>query len=102
MPNRREQFGQLLRTILGSEEVYFQRPESKKMDYPAIVYELSDIPNLYANDGVYLSGRQYSVTIIDKDPDSIFVGMIAELPTSSFDRHFRADNLNHWVFTIFY
>lgn len=102
MPDKRSQLGSLLRRILGSDEVYFQRPESKKMSYPAILYELDDIPSLYADDGVYLSGRQYLVTVIDKDPDSPLVGRIAALPTSSFDRHYRADNLNHWVFTIQY
>lgn len=102
MPDRREQLGKLLRSILGSNEVYFQRPESKKMDYPAIVYALSGIPSLYADDGVYLSGRKYSVTLIDKDPDSPFVEKIAALPTCRFDRPYRADNLNHWVFTLHY
>lgn len=102
MPNRREQLGKLLRGILGSSEVYFQRPESKKMNYPAIVYELSDIRSLYADDGVYLSRRQYSLTLIDKDPDSPLVEKITALPTCRFDRHYRADNLNHWVFTLHY
>lgn len=102
MPDRRMQLGETLRAILGSDEVYFQRPESKKMNYPAIVYALSGIPSVYANDGVYLSGRSYSVTIIDKDPDSPFVEKVAALPTSKFDRHYRADNLNHWVFTLHY
>jgi hypothetical protein len=102
MPDRRLRLSELLRGILGSKEVYFQRPESKKMNYPAIVYELSDIPSLYANDGVYLSGRTYSVTLIDKDPDSPLVGKIAALPACRFDRPYRADNLNHWVFTLHY
>lgn len=102
MPDKRLRLSKLLRGILGSNEVYFQRPESKKMNYPAIVYELSGIPSLYANDGVYLSGRQYSVTLIDKNPDSPLVDRIAALPTCRFDRHYRADNLNHWVFTLHY
>lgn len=102
MPDRRRQLGETLRTLLGSNEVYFQRPESKKMNYPAIVYTLSGIPSVYANDGVYLSGRTYSVTIIDKNPDSPLVRKVAALPTSKFDRHYKADNLNHWVFTLNY
>lgn len=100
MPKERSQLGETLRNILGSKEVYFQRPESKKMNYPAIVYELSGMPSLYADDGVYLSGRQYTVTLIDKDPDSPLVEKILALPTCRFDRPYRADNLNHWVFTL--
>lgn len=48
---------------------YFQPPSSVKMKYPAIVYALNDIENTFANDGVYLSARKYSVTVIDSDPD---------------------------------
>lgn len=102
MPDKRIQLSKLLRKILGSNEVYFQRPESKKMNYPAIVYELSGLPSLYANDGVYLSGRTYSLTLIDKNPDSPLVNKIMALPTCRFDRHYRADNLNHWVFNLHY
>lgn len=102
MPDRRERLGEMLQDILGNSEVYFQRPESKKMNYPAIVYALTNIKSLYANDSVYLTGRQYSVTIIDKDPDSPLVEKVSMLPTCRFDRHYKADNLNHWVLTIYY
>lgn len=82
--------------------VYFQPPSSVKMQYPAIVYELNDIENTYADDGVYLSSKNYSVTVIDSDPDSSLIGKVASLPTSHFNRHYTKDNLNHDVFTIFY
>lgn len=72
------------------------------MRYPAIVYALENIKGAYANDGVYLSGRQYSLTIIDKDPDSVLVGKAMSLPTCRFNRHYKADDLNHWVFTLQY
>lgn len=88
--------------VLESRNVHFQPPEGRKMKYPAIVYELSDVPSLYANGGVYLTGRQYTVTAIDKDPDSPLVEKLAALPTSRFDRSFKASNLNHWVFTLHY
>ena len=72
------------------------------MNYPAIVYGLDDIENQYANDGVYLSHRRYSVTVIDKNPDSEIVGKVAELPRCKFNRSYQKDNLNHYVFTLFY
>ena len=37
-----------LEEILESRNVYFQPPESVKMKYPAIVYALDDIENVYA------------------------------------------------------
>ena len=64
---------------------YFQPPSSVKMKYPAIVYAL-----------------EYSVTVIDSDPDSSLVGKVASMPTSRFNRHYTKDNLNHDVFEIFF
>ena len=91
-----------LEELLGSRNVYFQPPESVKMNYPAIVYELDDISNSHADDGVYLSRKRYSITLIDGDPDSIFVDKIANLPTCNFNRHYKSDNLNHWNFSIYF
>lgn len=72
----------LLEDLLGSRNVYYQPPESVKMNYPAIVYALEDIENTFADDGVYLSNRKYLVTVIDKNPDSSLrhSGKIAYLP----------------------
>lgn len=102
METRRLELHEKLCDILGTRNVYFQPPEGFKMRYPAIVYELSGVPGLYANGGVYLTGRRYTVTAIDSDPDSSLVEKLAMLPTSRFDRHFKSDNLNHWVFTLHY
>lgn len=99
---RRLELHEILCTILGSRNVYFQPPESIKMNYPAIVYSLDDIDNQYANDGVYLSHRRYSVTVIDKKPDSEIVGKVSALPNCKFNRPYQKDNLNHYVFTLFY
>lgn len=87
----------------GSEcRAYFQPPSSVKMKYPAIVYALDDIENMFANNGVYLSARKYSVTVIDSDPDSFLVSKVASVQTSRFNRHYTKDNLNHYVFEIFF
>lgn len=102
MLDRREQLHEVFCKILQSRNAYFQPPESIKMNYPAIVYELADIPSLYANNGVYLSGRKYTVTIIDKDPDSSLVGKVSALPTCKFSRSYKAEGLNHWSFTLQY
>lgn len=101
MPSRLE-LQAVFEELLGSENVYFQPPASVKMSYPAIVYGLEDIENMFANDGVYSSKRKYSVTVIDKDPDSEIVGKVAALPTCRYNRHFESDNLNHDVFILYF
>ncbi len=102
MMDRRLLFHEVLCEVLGSRNVYFQPPASVEMKYPAIVYSRDGIDSKHANNGVYLSQMRYSVTVIDKDPDSPIVGKVALLPTSKFNRHYEKDNLNHDVYTIFY
>lgn len=101
MDNRLE-FHEILADILGSRNVYFQPPESLKLEYPAIIYSRNNIENRFADDDVYLQNHRYQVIVVDKDPDSIFVDAVSKLPTARFDRHYTSDNLNHDVFTVFY
>lgn len=93
---------ELLCEALGSRQVYFQPPESVKMKYPAIVYSRNRIDNEYADDDVYMQSPSYSITVIDKNPDSEIVERVSRLPMCRFDRHFTADNINHDTFTIYY
>lgn len=101
MANRLE-LHELLCETLGSRQVYFQPPSSIKMKYPAIIYSRSRIGNEFANDSVYNQTYQYSITVIDEDPDSEIVERVSKLPMCSFDRHYTSDNLNHDTFTIYY
>ena len=101
MPSRIE-LDAIIRAILGSGNAYFQPPESVEMKYPAVVYSLSNIKNSFANDGVYLSARQYTLILIDKNPDSPLVEKLVSLPTCRFERAYKADNMNHFVFTIYF
>lgn len=93
---------ELLCDCLGSRNVYFQPPESIKMQYPAIVYSRDDIENDHANNGTYIQSTAYNIIVIDPDPDSEVVQKVSKLPMCTFDRHYVADNLNHDSFTIYY
>lgn len=100
--NRRYDFHEKLVDILGSRNVYFQPPESIKLNFPCIVYNRVGDASLRADDIRYKFRTQYSVTVIDKDPDSEIPEKLAEFPYTRFDRHFTSDNLNHDVYTIYY
>ena len=93
---------ELLERVLGSKSAYFQPPENVKMSYPAIVYSLDDIWHDHADNLSYISKNAYQITLIDRNPESEFVSEISSLPLCSFDRFYVADNLNHWVFTMYY
>lgn len=98
----RVELHEILCEALGSRNVYFQPPESVRMKYPAIVYSRDDIENSHANNRVYMQNVAYQVIVIDKDPDSEIVKRVSQLPMCSFDRHYKADNLNHDAFIIYY
>ncbi len=100
--DRRLELHEVLCEVLGSRNVYFNPPESVKMNYPAMVYSRKTIDNLYADSSVYGQLRAYEVTVIDWDPDSEIVGKVSRLPTCRFDRHFVSDNLNHDTFTLYF
>ncbi len=91
-----------LEELLGSENVYYQPPESIKMEYPAIVYTKSNIQSRFANDKSYSQMTSYDITVIDKRPDNEVIRKLLELPYCSFDRHFKSSNLNHDVLTLYY
>ena len=87
--------------ILGSRNVYFQPPESLKLQYPAIVYSRREIENTFANNMVYMQAHCYEVTVIDRNPESEIVDKISLLSHCRFDRHFVSDNLYHDVFILY-
>ncbi len=92
----------VLEELLGSRNVYYQPPASIKMSYPAIVYSRYDIDTRHANNNPYTQTTAYMVTVIDKNPDSVYVNKVSSLPLCSYDRHYVSDNLNHDVFTLYY
>lgn len=99
---RRLQLHQILTGILGSENVYFQTPESTRMKYPCIVYQRNAADTKFADDKPYLKMKRYTVTVIDKDPDSKIPDKIAALPLCTFNRHYTVDNLNHDIYNLYY
>ena len=63
--------------------------------------KLNDNINV-SNEISILADRKYLVTVIDKNPDSSFIDIVAKLPTCRFVRHYKSDNLNHYVFTLYF
>ena len=103
MARPREELQTVLESVLGTREVYFQPPESFKLKYPCIIYELSRIRNRKANNTIYLRNRQYTVTIIDEDCDTELPDKLCDkLEYCQFDRRFITDNLYHDVFTVYF
>ena len=94
---------QKLEAVLGSRNVYFQPPETLKIKYPAIIYDLADIETVKANNRKYLYNKRYTITLIHNDPDTDLVEKLLEAFTYvDFDRNYKTNNLYHFVFDLFY
>lgn len=93
---------QLLVNLMSPNKVYFQPPSSITLTYPCIIYELDDISIYYADSKKYAKSKAYSITLIDQNPDSEIVDKILDLDYCRFNDHFVSDNLNHYLFTLFY
>ena len=102
MNSNRLKLQALLEELLGTRHVYYQSPESLKMEYPAIRYS-KQVPDVkHADDVKYLNKERYEIIVIDKRADNAVIQKILELPYSSFERHYTSDNLHHDVINLYY
>lgn len=101
MAQSRLKLHELLKTIDGPVDVYFQ-PKTA-MEYPCIRYERglpSDVT--YADNVKYALKKGYTITVIDRDPDSLIPDQVEGLQHCEFDRFYKVDGLNHTVFQLFF
>lgn len=84
------------------KKVYFQPPETVKLSYPCIIYKLAVESPQYADNLKYLGMKRYTVTIIDRNPDSEIPDAVSLLPYCKFDRSYSADYLNHFVYELYF
>lgn len=92
----------LLRGLLGSTFVFYQPPPSVELEYPCILYHWDDEATEHADNLPYHRRRRYQVTVITHDPDSDIPDKIGALPLCTFDRFYTADNLNHYVYKLYF
>lgn len=85
-----------------TENVYFQTPSSHIMIYPCIRFKETKWDEKHADNKIYLKSKGYQVTIIDENPDSELPDNLSNSLMCQFDRTYVADNLNHWVFNLYF
>jgi len=106
--DRRAELDEILREIVRPYQkdnklhVFFQPSSSVLLTYPCIIYKLSKIDTRAADNLSYIKYKRYSVTVIDRNPDSKIPDKVLDLPMCSFDRFYTADNLNHWNLELYY
>ena len=85
------------------KKVYFQPPSTVKMVYPCIRYTWEGVSDRKADDREYIARDRYSLMIISTNPDTPIPDLIRKtFRYCSLDRIYTADNLYHYVFTLYY
>lgn len=92
-----------LKTILGSNNVYFNPPEKLKMEYPCIRYKRTTVRTENADDKIYLKYNRYQIVVIDKNVDSQIADRILEqLPLTTISNFTISEGLLHVFMETYY
>lgn len=101
--DKRLSLDEKLRFVLGSNKVYFQPPETLKMDYPCIRYAKVRPMVEHADNKKYFNKRHYELTVIDPDPDTNIPDLLVEyFQYCSIDRYYVSNNLTHCALDLYY
>lgn len=98
--NNRLTLHQKLVDILGSGNVYYNPPESQKMNFPCIVYNLSYIEQVHADNKKYIDYTTYKITVVSKTPDHPAIRGVLDLPMTKFSANFTKNGFYHTVMTL--
>jgi hypothetical protein len=92
----------LLKGLDGVKDAYVQAP-TQGLQYPCIMIERG-LPSAaqHADNKLYLFKKAYTITVMDRAPDSPIPDLVEGLQDTRFDRFFRTDGLNHFVFQMFF
>lgn len=93
----------ILEAIPGVKSVKFQPPPSYKMEYPAIRYNYAQHQFFRADNINYAGFRRYDLIFITPDPTSNVPDILLQtFEMISLDRTYTSNNLNHYVFNLYY
>lgn len=102
MARPRSELHVILESIEGVNDAWFQEDATKPLNYPVIVYARDDSFALYADNMKYFFKKRYTVTVIDRNPDSPIPDLVEALPFTTFDRSYPKDGLNHYAFNLYF
>lgn len=92
-----------LKTLLGSNNVYFQPPKNLQMQYPCIVFSRGSGKQDFADNRTFKFVKRYTMTHIGYDADPEIIDRIVHhFQMCTYDQHFVKDNLQHDTFSIYW
>lgn len=102
MARTRADLDRILRTTLGTSNVYFDPPESFKLKYPCIIYSFEGNADMHADNKTYYRYKRYSMLYITQNADDQMADTLSDLSFCKLARSYTANNLYHYAFEIFY
>ena len=87
MARSRVELDRILRSTLGTSNVYFDPPESFKLKYPCIVYSLGSHYEVFADDKLFINMKRYT---------------LEQLRYCHLSRPYVADGLFHYAYDIYF
>lgn len=89
--------------VMQGKKVYFQPPENLRLERPCLIYKVSNIFDLFADNVTYQRRRRYEIILVDDNPDSEYFDRLMEAFTYiKFNRFYIADSNNHWSFELYH
>ena len=101
--NRRPELAPIFRSLLGSKNVYFQPAEDLKLSFPCILYKLTDIKQVKADNQLYTHTQAYEVTYITSNPDDALVDeMLRAFRFIKFKHVMIVNDMYHYRYILYY
>ena len=88
---------QTLVDLLGSNNVYYNPPETQKMSFPCITYTLANISDIKADNLKYIDYKTYKITVVSKKPDHPVIKKILNLEMTRFSAQYTKNGYYHDV-----
>lgn len=93
----------ILKRLVETPNVYFQPPASHIMSYPCVNYSIKEGDGKYADNKVYRYTNRYDVIFIYKTPQvDLIEKVLEEFQMCSLNRAYVANNLYHYVFSLYF
>lgn len=103
MAQSRSDLSDILHKIQGNDHIYYQPPESIKIEIPGIIYSKSDIDVIRADNRMYINHDKYTLICLSLTSDNPVVKLLIErLPMCSYDRSYTKNNVYHDVLTVYF
>lgn len=100
-----EQLRDQLYLVNNTKNVYYNPPSSIKMEFPCFRFEINNLDVKHADNKAYARKNRWAVTYISRsleDIEKVQNEMLDIFQYCNFDTSFRADNLNHAVFNLYF